>query len=155
MTSKPRIVYLDIIRVLACLSVATVHFNASFSQWTNGTFVFPNSVFPNMLFNHGIYLGSFGVSLFFMISGAGFQVAYPCGCKPIKKYYEKRFLAIYPMYWIALFAATVFSVLRLKCMSDASKWMLIPSLLGLDGYLGSLGITGYGFYKLVSGFLAA
>ena len=61
--NKNRILYYDVIRAVACLSVLIIHFNASFSAWSGGVFTYPNAVFPNNIFNNSVYLGDFGVSL--------------------------------------------------------------------------------------------
>lgn len=49
--TKERIFSYDVIRAIACLCVLTIHFNTSFSAWTEGVFTYSNSVFPSYIFN--------------------------------------------------------------------------------------------------------
>ena len=44
-----RIVGFDLIRLLACLFVCIVHFNASLSGYQNGVFLHDNSIVPNFV----------------------------------------------------------------------------------------------------------
>ena len=103
--SKNRILYYDVIRAVACLSVIIIHFNASFSAWSGGVFTYPNAVFPNFIFNQSVYLGDFGVSLFFILSGAAMFRTYGGREISLGAFYRKRFLSLYPMFWLAWFAA--------------------------------------------------
>lgn len=57
-----RILYLDIIRIFACLCVLTIHFNASMSGYDySGKFMLPNEIITNFPF--GVYLGNIGIGL--------------------------------------------------------------------------------------------
>lgn len=96
--SKNRILYYDVIRAVACLSVIIIHFNASFSAWSGGVFTYPNAVFPNFIFNQSVYLGDFGVSLFFILSGAAMFRTYGGREISLGAFYRKRFLSLYPMF---------------------------------------------------------
>lgn len=147
--SKKRIVYLDFIRVFSCLCIMLNHFNASVSGW-NGSFVYPNSVIPN--FYLGVYLGDIGVTLFFILSGAALMMTYKEG--NLKRYYKKRLLNIYPMFWLAYLGATVVDFLLFKGMNTSDLKLLIFTVLGMDGYLGSTWIpAAFSFYKLGEWFL--
>ena len=151
MNQKKRIVSMDLIRIFSCLCVITCHFNACISGFSNGVFVYPNSVVPNFYFQNRVYLGDIGTSLFFMLSGASMMLSYRPG--NLKKYYSKRFLAIYPMFYVAYIAATVADFLALKGFPGGDWKLLIFSILGFDGYLASLGFIGFDFYKLGEWFL--
>ena len=151
MKEKKRIVSMDLIRIFSCLCVITCHFNACVSGFSNGAFVYPNSVIPNFYLENRIYLGDIGTSLFFILSGASLMLSYRRG--NLKKYYTKRILAIYPMFYVAYFAATVADFLILKWFPGADWKLLLFSLIGFDGYLASLGYIGFDFYKLGEWFL--
>lgn len=86
----------DVIRVVACLCVLTIHFNAAFSAWSGGIFVYQNSVFPNYIFNQSVYLGDFGVSLFFLLSGAAMFHTYGEQKISLRQFYQKRFFLSIP-----------------------------------------------------------
>lgn len=144
----------DVIRVVACLCVLTIHFNASFSAWSGGIFVYQNSVFPNYIFNQSVYLGDFGVSLFFLLTGAAMFHTYGEQKISLRQFYQKRFFSIYPMFWLAWFAATAVGVLVYGEMASGGPLALFASATGMDGYLLSLG---YGklavYYKVGEWFL--
>ena len=142
---------MDLIRLFSCLCVITCHFNASISGLSNGAFVYPNSVVPNFYFQNRVYLGDIGTSLFFILSGASMMLSYRPG--NLRKYYTKRFLAIYPMFYVAYLTATVIDFLVLKGFPGGDWKLLFVSLIGFDGYLGTLGFIGFDFYKLGEWFL--
>ena len=69
---KQRLFYLDLIRAVALVCILVIHFNAA----VTGYFTLPSKLFGSVLpFN--IYLGDFGSSLFFMVSGAALQLPAP------------------------------------------------------------------------------
>lgn len=147
-STRERLVYIDLIRVFSCLCILTVHFNAKVSGF-NGTFVYPNSIIPNFYLNGRLYLGDIGVSLFFMLSGASLMYTY----KESRIFYRKRALNIYPSFWIAYILATAIDFLDNKTIGTGSLHLLLPSLAGMDGYLCTLGLIGFDFYKIGEWFL--
>ena len=134
MTTKPaqhartrtRIFYLDLIRALAALLIVLTHFNAHLREHGGG-YVLTFEPF-------GIYLGALGVSLFLIISGAALTFTYR---RPIdlKRFYWKRFLNIYPMFWTAWVLATLYFALisngRPPNVGPARTFIF--TLLGVDG----------------------
>ena len=152
--SKNRILYYDVIRAVACLSVIIIHFNASFSAWSGRVFTYPNAVFPNFIFNQSVYLGDFGVSLFFILSGASMFRTYGERKVSLGEFYRKRFLSLYPMFQLAWFAATAVGVLVYGGIGSGGAGALLATFSGMDGYLLSLGYGGLGaFYKVGEWFL--
>ena len=146
---RKRIAAFDLICLFSCLCVSIVHFNAAVCGY-NGTFLYPqNSLIPNFYIDGKVYLGGIGVSLFFMLSGARLMYTY----KDAKTFFIHRFKNIYPMFWIAYAAATCFDFLYYKGMSTAKPWLRIFSALGMDGYLCSLGVIPFDYYKLGEWFL--
>lgn len=144
-----RVIYYDIIRVIACFCILTIHFNASFSAWSGGAFLYQNSVLPNYLFRQCVYLGDFGVSLFFILSGASMFRAYGDRGFSLAQFYKKRFLSLYPMFWIAWFAATGVSLLVYGGMAPGGLRSALTTVLGMDGYMMSLGYTSLSMFYQV------
>ena len=150
--TKKRIVGFDIIRLMACLFVCIVHFNASICGWSNGVFLNPNSIVPNFLLGNRVYLGTLGVSLFFIISGASLMLS----TKPsgnTMDFYRKRILNIYPQFWIAFEVATLFDFFMRKGMNYGNARNLLISFAGMDGYLSVLSLIPWEFYKVGEWFL--
>lgn len=123
---RPRIFYLDLIRALAALLIVLAHFNYHLDE-RGGGYVLTRQPF-------GISVGPLGVSLFLIISGAALTLTYR---RPInlKRFYWKRFLNIYPMFWIAWLLATFYFALisngRPPHVGPARTFIF--TLLGVDG----------------------
>lgn len=154
MEAKPkkrqRVFYFDLIRAFSCLCIMTVHFNASISGWTNGQFVYGNSLVPNYYLNRRVYLGGIGVSLFFMLSGATLMMSYRGG---LKRFYIRRFRSIYPMFWVAYIAVALIDFMLNRGFVQADIRLMPLTITGMDGYLATLGLAPYGFYKIGEWFL--
>lgn len=126
MEKKKKIFYLDFIRVLSMLIIVTYHFFAHFPE--------NNITGFNAIFSNGKW-GMIGVTLFFMISGASLMYNYQDKLE-IKQYFKKRFLGIYPMFWIAY--TLVFIYLFYQTRSNIwglPAYNMIPTLFAMDGYL--------------------
>lgn len=147
---RERVICFDLIRLFSCLCVTIVHFNASISAY-NGTFVYPNSLVPNFYLGGRTYLGSIGVSLFFMLSGAAQMLTYREGDLP--GFYRKRFMSLFPMFWIAYVIASVGDFLFYKGMARGNALQLLYSAVGEDGYMSLLGFISFDYYKLGEWFL--
>ena len=123
---KPRVFYLDLIRALAALLIVLAHFNHHLDE-RGGGYVLTREPF-------GISVGALGVSLFLIISGAALTLTYR---RPInlKRFYWKRFLNIYPMFWTAWVLATLYFALisngRPPNVGPARTFIF--TLLGIDG----------------------
>ncbi len=144
---RERLVYLDFVRAIAVVLILLTHYNA----W----FVFgvaEPQLNKCVLFEYpfGIYIGDLGVSLFLIISGAALMYVYSERLSLVS-FYKKRFLAIYPMFWMAYLVAVlpklgVWSEMGL----DVPKWRMLVTVAGMDGYLSEYGA---GFYILGEWFL--
>lgn len=125
MEKKKKIFYLNFIRAISMLMIVTYHFFVHFAE---------NNITGIKIFSNGKW-GMIGVTLFFMISGASLMYNY--GEKiDIKSYSKKRFLGIYPMFWIAY--TLVFIYIFYGCKKiiwNLPTYKLGISLLGMDGYL--------------------
>ena len=129
---KPRIFYLDLIRALAALLIVLTHFNYHLREHGGG-YVLTFQPF-------GVYVGALGVSLFLIISGAALTLTYR---RPInlKRFYWKRFLNIYPMFWTAWLLGTLyyFLIFNGRPPNAAPAKSFIFTLLGVDGLAAAFG----------------
>ena len=152
---RKRLAYLDIIRIVACLCILIIHFDASICGYdTIGNFTYiQNSLMPNAYW--GVYLGDIGTGLFFLLSGACLEytgnVFSSLSLDRLKSFYYKRCKSLYPMYWIAWIGALILTGTQFS--GGAIKW-LPPSIIGIDGYLGTLGLSGaFMYYRVGEWFL--
>ena len=123
---KQKIFYLDFIRVVSMFVIVTYHFYAHFAE-NNIT----GTVIP---FANGKW-GIIGVALFFMISGASLMYNYGEQID-VKKYFIKRFLGIFPMYWLAYAILFIYLFYQSKGVPTAAPlYRLIFTVFGMDGYL--------------------
>lgn len=140
---KERVFYLDFVRVISMFIIVTYHFYAHFAE---------NNINGFRIFSSGIW-GIVGVTLFFMISGASLYYNYDENFD-LKKYVKKRFLGIYPMFWIAytLLFLYIFYTTKTVPNGDVPLWRLSISVAGMDGYLSSYLRT---YYLIGEWFLGA
>lgn len=145
-------IFIDIIRIFACICILTIHFNASISGYDiSGHFLFNNGIVNNIY--GGVYLGQIGCGLFFIISGCGLFINNQfliIDKASISNFYLKRAKALYPMFWIAFGFATLF---KIKSFPNAPIYHLLFSISGFDGYSEALGFPYGSFYKLGEWFL--
>lgn len=151
MMRKERLFYLDFIRAIATISILLTHFNAiyifSYHEQLDKV-VITGKVF-------GLYIGDFGVSLFFIISGAALMYVY--GEKiELKNFFYRRFKSIFPMFWVAYFFAFLYFFFINKSIPvGIPKKNILLTFFGFDGYLTSLGLHVPNFYILGEWFLGA
>lgn len=122
---KEKKLYLDVLRILAILMVFHLHFTVALDHPYGVFFGFANGNWGNV-----------GTSLFFLISGNCLARNY--GEKlNIGQFYKKRWLAIYPMFYVCyllvLFGHTV--ILRNHIWEGVEPWRVIFTVLGIDKYL--------------------
>lgn len=122
---KEKKIYLDILRILAILMVFNLHFTVALGQQYGVFFGFANGNWGNV-----------GTSLFFLISGNCLARNY--GEKlEIGKFYKKRWLAIFPMFYVSyllvLFGYMV--ILQNNVFAGVEPWKIIFTLIGIDKYL--------------------
>ena len=144
---RERLVFFDMIRIFACLCVVIVHFNATIS---NG-FSLPNQLISNYYLHGKAYLGDIGVCLFFMLSGATQMLT--AKERQLSDYYKKRFLNLFPLFWIAYIVVTVIDFLYNKGIALSHPCSVFYSVFGVDGYLCSRGMLGFEYYKIGEWFL--
>ena len=143
---RTRIFYLDLVRALAALLIVLTHFNNPYLA--DGGYVLTN-------FPFGIYVGGLGVSLFLIISGAALTVTYR---RPInlKRFYWRRCLNIYPMFWTAWVLATLYFFVTTggRPPNSAPTRSLIFTVLGVDGLVANFQVrTAYLLGEWFLGFI--
>lgn len=147
---KPRLFYLDLIRTVALISILIIHFNAS----VTGYFTLPHKLFTSTL-PFGIYLGDFGSTLFFIVSGASLCYTAPASFGA-KAFYKKRVRAVYPMFWLAwLLCFSIRFVTRPGFYAGAKTITLILTVLGLDNFAVAAGWVGQDFACVGEWFLGS
>ena len=130
--------------------ILTVHFNAT----VTGYFTLPHKLFTSTL-PLGIYLGDFGSTLFFIVSGASLALTVPENQSPAQ-FYKKRAGAVYPLFWLAWFV--VFSwrfVTRPGSFAGAKTITLVLTFLGLDNFAVAEGWVGMDFACVGEWFLGS
>lgn len=135
---------------MALVAILVIHFNAT----VTGYFTLPHKLFASVL-PFGIYLGDFGSSLFFMVSGAALALTVPEQQSPLL-FYKKRAKAIYPLFWLAW--AVCFSLRFLAkpwYYSGARSETLILTVLGLDNFAVAAGWVGMDFACVGEWFLGS
>lgn len=143
---------LDFIKVIGIFIIILFHFLAGIE---NEQVLYDPSVFKigNIsLLNLGgvnIALGNYGISLLFIASGMSLMYAYPKKMG-LKEYYKKRFLAIYPLYYVTFIMASFLQVFLGYRLNDrAPFWTLVWTALGIDNWIGEFaptyGLVGDGF----------
>ena len=142
-TSKTRIFYLDFIRAVAVLAIILTHYNALFLY--SAPAMPEKCLLTYMPFN--IYIGDWGVSLFFIISGAALMHTYS-GRMDARTFYRKRIQAIYPMLWISYLCVLMYSELRYHTFNPENvppheAWKIIFSVIGFDRYLSFTKMFGF------------
>ena len=126
-----RLHWMDGLRILGCALVFALHFNEYLAGASDGT----NAVLALPFL--GLNLGGLGVALFFLLSGAALMHVYGRELD-VSSYAKKRFLDIYPQFWVAY--ALIFLLAMLwGYPREAPAWTFIFTLLGIDGYVGKLG----------------
>lgn len=123
---KTRDIGLDIIRIIAILIIVTFHFALIYA--------------PNFVEE---YYGCIGTTIFFMISGYVIQVQNK-DLKSLKQFYKKRFIALFPIFWITFIIAYFIHSIRLNNFTYGGPyWKLIFTLLGVDNYTGFFHVDSY------------
>lgn len=128
-TKRQRIYSWDYIRVLAMMSIILFHWNAYIPEKEiDGGYLFVPSGMPVA------NLAVMGVSLFFILSGASLMLTTQDHFS-LKKYYKKRALAIFPIYYL-IYASTFICYYVVRgVVRGAPLSSLFLTLIGMDGYL--------------------
>lgn len=142
--------YLDFIRAIALVSILVIHFNAT----VTGYFTLPHKLFVSVL-PFQIYLGDFGSSLFFIVSGAALALTVSPE-QPVLTFYKKRAKAIYPLFWLAWCVCFGIRFLSKPGYYAAAKTpTLLLTVLGLDNFAVAAGWVGMDFACVGEWFLGS
>lgn len=130
---RERLFGLDLIRAVSVLIIAFYHFNLLVMRHT----IQENVNLP-LKFANGDF-GQLGVILFFIISGASLGIVYGEKIR-IKEYLKKRWVNIYPLFYIMYSACFVYLYWKNKGFNfrEAKPAAFILTILGLDGYTNSI-----------------
>lgn len=131
-TAKPvkreRIFWLDFIRALAIFLIIMQHFQWNYFMATPSVSIFPMRI-------GGVLIGDIGSSLFLMISGSVLMYCYG-GKVNLPVFYKKRFLNIYPMFWIAWILCYLAQSLMTGQFTVMAPYpRLILTFLGIDQFV--------------------
>lgn len=123
--NQKRLFYLDVIRVACAILIVVYHF--------------PLSLSGEVDILHATVNGSWGMTpvyCFFMVSGAAMMYKYGREEKlNVAAFYQKRFLHLYPLFWIAYVIGFFAVFWQLRHLYDIPSWSIIWSVLGIDGWI--------------------
>ncbi len=154
MSRKERRNEFDLIRALSTVWIVLFHYSYTFVQYgVGGDHIYV------MMHANGTW-GALFVSLFFMLSGASLYYNWSDRMTSFKgkggvlDFYKKRWLAIFPMFYIAWFVFYLMYVISFNWMwgwgGDYRKLLL--TLFGVDGYFMYRGMN---YYTVGEWFLGA
>lgn len=139
---KERILYLDLVRILSFIMVTMYHFAVAAEVFgVNAKLEVYKSV------SH--ILAPLALSAFFMVSGAALIFQYSDKIS-LKNFYKKRFLGLFPLFWLAYLFAFLDYFYQTGGMPEAPKVNFLLTIIGMDGYLNDYVPT---FYLLGEWFL--
>lgn len=148
MEKKKRIEAFDLIRSILTIGIVLFHYSFNYIEFDiSGTHL------SFARFINGNWGGMF-VAMFFMLSGAVLMYNYGDHMK-IGRFYFRRWLSIYPMFYTAWFFAYLQKVQELGSWLWAGpKKLFIWTILGVDGYFLNPGVN-INYYTLGEWFLGA
>ncbi|MBP3469146.1 MAG: acyltransferase [Lachnospiraceae bacterium] len=124
---KNRIIYLDLIRIVSFLFITLYHFTVT-------TEIFGIHAPIDFYKSVSHILAPQALEAFLMISGAALIYQYADGLS-LKEFYKKRFLGIFPLFWLAYLFAFLDFFYQAKTMPEAPKINFLLTVFGMDGYL--------------------
>lgn len=123
---KQHLFYIDVIKVISALAIILFHLNVHSFYGNNSAKLLGGLSYFNVSF------GDIFISLFIIISGLTLSLI-ERNKFIISDFFKKRFLAIYPSFWISyIFIAILFFLLD-KSFGDGQYWKILLSIIGLDG----------------------
>ncbi len=126
---KERVLYLDLMRIVGFFMITSYHFSVAVRTLDiEAAYI---DIFRGIIH---IVWAPIAVSCFFMVSGAALIYRYEEKLT-LKEYYKKRFLGIFPLFWLAYLFAFLDFFYRSKSMPNAPKVNFLLTVIGMDGYL--------------------
>lgn len=144
----------DLMRALAALCIVLFHYSYAFVQYNVG-----GEHIDFMMHANGTW-GALFVSLFFMLSGASLYYNWNgrmtsfSGKGGVLDFYKKRFLSIFPMFyigWAVCYVITVISFNGIRNWGGPYRRLFL-TLFGIDGYFLYRGLN---YYLIGEWFLGA
>jgi len=122
-----RFFYLDFIRSIAVMMIIFFHYNV----WT-GRIVSADYVF----LKYHIFIGTIGVSLFIIVSGASLMLSTKNNYE-VFDFYKRRFISIFPLFYFTyiFFVLTYAVIFQISPFSERNPVSFILTIIGLDGLL--------------------
>lgn len=139
LVDKKRLVFLDVLRAAAFLLVFFYHFLVRIAE--NG--IAAQETVQKIYEHPNYHIATLGVSLFFMISGAGLMLSSNHKWNT-KEYFQKRAMRILLPFYIAyagIFAAMYVMKGGQVFEEGIPNWHFIFTIAGVDGYLKEFGIS--------------
>lgn len=126
---KERVLYLDIVRIIGFLAVTAYHFAVRC-----GVSNIKSKYLDSYMGFASFRWAPIAYSCFFMVSGAALIYRYG-GELHLKEYYKKRFLGIFPLFWLAYLIVFLEEFYRYGGMPEAPKIAFLLTVIGMDGYM--------------------
>lgn len=128
-STESRLFSLDFLRAISVILIIVFHFN----QQLGFHLIVSNGVFVQNFKNDNI--GSIGISLFIMLSGASLMLRYREKFS-WKDYLFKRFLSIFPTFWVGyIIIFVVLFIINTGLHTNANPWTFLLTVIGMDGFL--------------------
>jgi peptidoglycan/LPS O-acetylase OafA/YrhL len=121
-----RVFYLDFIRAISICLIIIYHYNLLTLEL---------QVSDNAILWKETSLGVIGISLFIILSGASLMLSTKEDFN-IRTFIKKRFLSIYPLFWV-IYATTFLTLVLIhqKLPVNAHPLTFFLTIMGLDGFL--------------------
>jgi len=124
---KEKFFYIDFIKVISCIAVMLFHLDMHSFYADNNAPLFFGLKFL------GMNVGDIAVSLFIISSGFGLGLSAKENFS-LTSYIRKRFLAIYPSYWLSYAAVALLFILLSKPIGEGVPGIrFLLTIIGLDG----------------------
>ena len=124
---KEKFFYIDFIKVISCIAVMLFHLDMHSFYADNNAPLFFGLKFL------GMNVGDIAVSLFIISSGFGLGLSAKENFS-LTSYIRKRFLAIYPSYWLSYAAVALLFILLSKPIGEGVPSIrFLLTVFGLDG----------------------
>ncbi|MCM3492835.1 acyltransferase [Paenibacillus lactis] len=125
---KERVFGLDFIRAISVIIIVFYHFSTTLIGYK-----ITSPLSKTWSYANGD-ISTIGISLFFIISGAALMTTYNKKYS-MKKYLSKRFLSIYPMFWMAYIIAFLILFYINKTIAHLPNINFLWTVIGMDGYM--------------------
>lgn len=123
---KKNLFYINVIKVLSAILIILCHYDIH-SYYRN-----QQTILITRLTFFRVDIGDIGVSLFIIISGLTLALSFN-NDNSIWKFYKKRFLAIFPSYWVSYIVVVIVFFMIGKTFTETNYWKFLLTVIGIDG----------------------